>query len=193
LRLASFEAGFDARGRLIAWDHRVVAESVAGYRTGLTGSAPPSIDTIVMKGSSLPQYPIPNKLVEHIVETRGARLSSVRGVGVYDNAFAVESFLDEMAKALGRDPIDFRLDLSEGLEASFERIGGLGECTGTGGEVAAAARPVPRQIASTSTRLIGAAIWSRLGKTWPEVLRLQRVLADRMARSSFVSRKEDRQ
>jgi CO/xanthine dehydrogenase Mo-binding subunit len=113
LRLASFEAGFDARGRLIAWHHRVVPESVAGYRTRLTGSAPPSIDTIVMKGSSLPQYPIPNKLVEHVVETRGARLSSVRGVGVYDNAFAVESFLDEMAKALGRDPIDFRLDLSE--------------------------------------------------------------------------------
>jgi isoquinoline 1-oxidoreductase beta subunit len=108
------EAGFDAGGKLVAWHHRVVAESVAGYRAGLTGSAPPSIDSIVMKGSSLPQYPIPNKLVEHIVEARGARLSSVRGVGVYYNAFAVESFLDEMAKALGRDPIEFRLDLSEG-------------------------------------------------------------------------------
>jgi isoquinoline 1-oxidoreductase beta subunit len=107
------EAGFDAGGKLIAWHHRVVAESVAGYRAGLTGSAPPSIDSIVMKGSSLPQYPIPNKLVEHIVEARGARLSSVRGVGVYYNAFAVESFLDEMAKALGRDPMEFRLDLSE--------------------------------------------------------------------------------
>jgi len=108
------EAGFDGGGKLIAWHHRVVAESVAGYRAGLTGSTAPSIDAIVMKGSSLPQYPIPNKLVEHIVEARGARLSSVRGVGVYYNAFAVESFLDEMAKALRRDPIDFRLDLSEG-------------------------------------------------------------------------------
>jgi isoquinoline 1-oxidoreductase beta subunit len=108
------EAGFDAGGKLIAWHHRVVAESVAGYRAGLTGSAPPSIDTIVMKGSSLPQYPIANKFVEHIIETRGARLSSVRGVGVYYNAFAVESFLDEMAKALGQDPIAFRLELSQG-------------------------------------------------------------------------------
>jgi isoquinoline 1-oxidoreductase subunit beta len=110
----NIEAGFDAGGKLIAWHHRVVAESVAGYRAGLTGSAPPSIDAIVMKGSSLPQYPIPNKLVEHVIETRGARLSSVRGVGVYYNAFAVESFLDEMAKALGHDPIAFRLELSLG-------------------------------------------------------------------------------
>jgi isoquinoline 1-oxidoreductase beta subunit len=67
-----------------------------------------------MKGSPLPQYPIPNKLAEHVVEVRGARLSSVRGVGVYYNAFAVESFLDEIAKELARDPIAFRLALSEG-------------------------------------------------------------------------------
>jgi isoquinoline 1-oxidoreductase beta subunit len=108
------EAGFDAGGKLTAWHHRVVAESVAGYRAGLAGSTAPSLDAIVMKGSSLPQYPIPNKLAEHIVEARGARLSSVRGVGVYYNAFAVESFLDEIAKAFGQDPIAFRLDLCGG-------------------------------------------------------------------------------
>jgi len=108
------EAGFDAAGRLVAWHHRVVAESVAGYRATLTGTAAPALDAIVMKGSPLPQYPIPNKLAEHVVEVRGARLSSVRGVGVYYNAFAVESFLDEIAKALGRDPIELRLVLAEG-------------------------------------------------------------------------------
>ncbi|HEY2230852.1 MAG TPA: molybdopterin cofactor-binding domain-containing protein [Xanthobacteraceae bacterium] len=107
-------AGLDAAGKLIAWHHRVVAESVAGYRAGVTGTTPPPIDAIVMKGSPLPQYPIPNKLAEHVVETRGARLSSVRGVGVFYNAFAVESFLDEIAKALGKDPIAFRLELSQG-------------------------------------------------------------------------------
>jgi isoquinoline 1-oxidoreductase beta subunit len=35
-------------------------------------------------------------------------------VGVYYNAFAVESFLDEIARELGRDPIEFRLGLSAG-------------------------------------------------------------------------------
>jgi len=108
------EAGIDANGKLIAWHHRVVAESVAGYRAALTGTAPPRNDAIVMKGSPLPQYPIPNKLAEHVIETRGARLSSWRGVGVGYNAFAVESFLDEIAQAQGKDPVAFRLELSEG-------------------------------------------------------------------------------
>jgi hypothetical protein len=36
LRLASFEAGFDAGGKLIAWHHRVVAESVAEYAVNLS-------------------------------------------------------------------------------------------------------------------------------------------------------------
>jgi isoquinoline 1-oxidoreductase subunit beta len=108
------EAGLDAGGKLVAWHHRVVAESVAGYRATITGTAAPPLDGIVMKGSTLPQYPIANKLVEHVIETRGARLSSVRGVGVYYNAFAVESFLDEIAKELGKDPIALRLELSQG-------------------------------------------------------------------------------
>ena len=108
------EAGFDAGGKLFAWHHRVVAESVAGWRAGVLGVKPPSTDGIVMKGSPIPQYPIANKLAEHLVESRGARLSSWRGVGVGYNAFAIESFLDEIAQALGKDPVAFRLELSEG-------------------------------------------------------------------------------
>jgi isoquinoline 1-oxidoreductase beta subunit len=105
------EAGFDANGKLIAWHHRVVAESVVAYTSG---DPTPRMDRIVMKGSPIPQYPIPNKLAEHVIEARGARLSPWRGVGNGHNAFAAESFIDEMAKELAKDPIAFRLELSEG-------------------------------------------------------------------------------
>jgi len=109
------EAGFDANGKLIAWHHRVVAESVGGYMAVTAGRTPRAIDQIVMKGTPLPQYPIPNKLAEHVVENRGARLSPLRGVGNAHNGFAIESFLDEIAAAHGKDPLAYRLELSEGV------------------------------------------------------------------------------
>ena len=48
------EAGFDDSGKLIAWHHRIVAESVAGFRAAIAGTKPPTNDLIVMKGSPLP-------------------------------------------------------------------------------------------------------------------------------------------
>ena len=106
------EAGFDAKGKIVAWHHRVVAESVVAYTSG---DPTPRQDRIVMKGSPIPQYPIANKLAEHVIERRGARLSPWRGVGNGHNAFAVESFLDEIARDQGKDPIALRLELSEGV------------------------------------------------------------------------------
>jgi isoquinoline 1-oxidoreductase beta subunit len=108
------EAGFDAAGKLVAWHHRVVAESVAAYTSIAAGTAPPPVDRVVMEGSPIPQYPIPNKLAEHVIEVRGARLGAWRGVGNAYNCFAVESLLDEIAKDRGLDPVAFRLELSDG-------------------------------------------------------------------------------
>ncbi len=66
------EAGLDPNGKVIAWHHRVVAELVVAYTSG---DPTPRQDRIVMKGSPIPQYPIANKLAEHVIEARGARVS----------------------------------------------------------------------------------------------------------------------
>jgi isoquinoline 1-oxidoreductase beta subunit len=108
------EAGFDAGGKLIAWHHRVVAESVVAYAAAMAGATPAPTDRIVMKGSPIAQYPMQNKLAEHVVMPGRARIAPWRGVGNGHNAFAAETFIDEMAKELGKDPIAFRLELSEG-------------------------------------------------------------------------------
>ena len=106
------EAGFDADNKLVAWHHRVVAESVVAYSSG---DPRPRQDRIVMKGSPVPQYPVANKLAEHVIEDRGARLSPWRGVGNGHNAFAIESFVDELAANFGKDPLAYRLELTEGV------------------------------------------------------------------------------
>src|SRR5258707_15010484 len=89
------EAPVDPGGKLTAGHHRVGAESVAAYTAIANGTPPPPLDRVVMKGSPIPQYPIPNKLAEHVIEARGARLAAFRGVGNAYNAFAAESLLDE--------------------------------------------------------------------------------------------------
>jgi isoquinoline 1-oxidoreductase beta subunit len=109
------EAGFDEKGKLVAWHHRIVAESVVAYTAAMAGTRPAPLDRIVMKGSPIPQYPFANKLAEHVVMPGRARLAPWRGVGNGHNAFAAESFLDEIAKDLGKDTIDFRLEISEGV------------------------------------------------------------------------------
>jgi isoquinoline 1-oxidoreductase subunit beta len=108
------EAGFDAQGKVVAWHHRIVSESVVAYTAAMAGNKPPALDRIVMKGSPIAQYPIPNKLAEHVIQPGGTRLAPWRGVGNGHNAFAAECFLDEIASALSKDPIAFRLELSEG-------------------------------------------------------------------------------
>jgi isoquinoline 1-oxidoreductase beta subunit len=109
------EAGFDDSGKLVAWHHRIVSESVVAYTAAMAGTRPAPVDRIVMKGSPIPQYPFANKLAEHVIMPGRARLAPWRGVGNGHNAFAAESFLDEIAKELGKDPIAFRIEISEGV------------------------------------------------------------------------------
>ncbi|HXP93356.1 MAG TPA: molybdopterin cofactor-binding domain-containing protein [Candidatus Binatia bacterium] len=113
------EAGFDAGGKIVAWRHRVVSESVLNFMTdGQTGTK--ATDRIVMKGTQIPSYGIPNKLAEHVIQIRGARLSSYRGVGNGYNTFAVEGFLDEIARAKGQDPLALRRALAAGNPRAIE-------------------------------------------------------------------------
>jgi isoquinoline 1-oxidoreductase beta subunit len=113
------EAGFDAAGTLVAWHHRVVSESVLNFLTdGKSGTS--AVDRIVMKGSQIPSYGIPNKLAENVIQVRGARLSPYRGVGNGYNAFAVEGFIDEIARSRGQDPLAFRQALAAGNPRALE-------------------------------------------------------------------------
>src|ERR1700730_669343 len=54
-------------------------------------------------------YDIPNFHVEFVrAEPLGVPTGFWRGVGPNNNVFAIESFMDELAKKAGKDPVDFR-------------------------------------------------------------------------------------
>jgi nicotinate dehydrogenase subunit B len=60
--------------------------------------------------NAVPLYDFPNqRVVNHLITGMPLRVSALRTLGAYANVFAVESFMDELAAAAGRDPVAFRL------------------------------------------------------------------------------------
>lgn len=105
------EAALDANGNVIGWRHRVVGESVVAYRfteKALEGAK--GIDGILLEGAKH-EYAIPNQSIAYLRENRGIAVAAWRGIGAGYNKFVIECFIDELAAAQNKDPVQFRLDL----------------------------------------------------------------------------------
>jgi isoquinoline 1-oxidoreductase subunit beta len=103
-----FRASLDAQGAPTAWFTRVVGPGIVIQK----GRAPAgSIDNAAMEGVRNHAYAIPNVRVEWVNKDLGVPLGFWRSVGPSQNAFIVESFVDELAHAAGKDPYEYRRGL----------------------------------------------------------------------------------
>jgi isoquinoline 1-oxidoreductase beta subunit len=96
-----------ADGKIVGWKYRVSGSSImarwfpAGFQNGV------DIDAID-SATDMP-YDIPHFHVEYVrAEPPAVPTGFWRGVGPNNNVFAIESFMDELAKKAGKDPVDFR-------------------------------------------------------------------------------------
>ena len=64
-----------------------------------------------IRNAALPYVVGGQRIVHHLVVDQPVRVSSLRTLGAFANVFAIESFMDELAEAAGRDPLAYRLDL----------------------------------------------------------------------------------
>ena len=101
--------GLDANGRLIAWHHRVVSDRVLAFMDPVRWKVMKGRDNIAMRGTELPTYDVADRLAEGLQQDTGMRTAPLRAIGVGQNAFANEVFMDEVASKLGIDPVQFRL------------------------------------------------------------------------------------
>lgn len=105
-------------GKALALDGRVAAPSVTRQSMArMTGNPPPGPDKGHVEGMFNQPYKIPNYRVSGHLADLAVPIGFWRSVGNSFNGFFMESFVDEMAIAAGRDPLAFRLELAEGEHA----------------------------------------------------------------------------
>ncbi|WP_170758817.1 xanthine dehydrogenase family protein molybdopterin-binding subunit [Ruegeria lacuscaerulensis] len=123
-------------GQAVLIDAQVASQScthqAVSRMTGFTGGGP---DKVLVEGIFNQPYAVPNYRISGHIADLDIPVGFWRSVGNSHNGFFHETFMDEMAHAAGRDPLDFRLELMKNehapsagcLEAVREMSGWTGQ------------------------------------------------------------------
>ncbi|HHQ48215.1 MAG TPA: xanthine dehydrogenase family protein molybdopterin-binding subunit [Acidobacteria bacterium] len=113
--------------RVLAWHHKLVAPSILEQ---LWPGSVHGVDEMAVSGAKDLPYAIPAIRVEYVMANTPVPIMWWRSVYASQNAFANEAFLDEIARAIGKDPVKLRLELLENaprlrkvVEVAAEGIG----------------------------------------------------------------------
>ncbi|PAY08006.1 aldehyde dehydrogenase [Bradyrhizobium sp. UFLA03-84] len=151
---------FDADNNLVALHYRLSGQSIlfsVRPEALQNGMDPAAFQGVAQSGEAAIGYSVPNLLVEHSMRNPHVPPGFWRGVNVNHNAIYMECFMDELAQAVGQDPLEFRRKLMGKhpkhlavLNAVAEKIGwgtpapqgvyrGIAQVMGYGSYVAGAA------------------------------------------------------
>ena len=105
-------AGLDADGKLVGLHVRVSGQSINATLnpTGIVGGK----DMRQLQGyyaepgDAQLGYTVPNLLIEYVMRNTHVPVGPWRGVNTNQNGVYMECFMDEVAKAAGKDPLEFR-------------------------------------------------------------------------------------
>jgi isoquinoline 1-oxidoreductase beta subunit len=134
-------------GRIDGWTHRITGAAIIAR--WLPPAFQKGIDIDAVDSAVDMPYDIPNFRVEYVRrEPPTVPTGFWRGVGPNNNVFAIESFMDELARKAGKDPVAFRiamLDKAPRLKAAVEMVA---QKSGWGGALPArAGRGISAQVA----------------------------------------------
>lgn len=102
-------AGLDAEGNISGWEHRIVSQSIftgTGFEEFVVHDG---VDHSTVEGTSDTTYAIPDMHVDVHHPEVGVPPLWWRSVGHTHTAYVMETMMDELAQAAGRDPVAFRL------------------------------------------------------------------------------------
>lgn len=107
--VSDLAAAIGSDGKPIAFTHRLTSQSITGRVFGL----PAEVQDPLMTEALVPAYVVPEFRFDVVKFDAGLRVGYWRSVSHFLNAFANESFADELAKNAGQDPVAFRLSMLE--------------------------------------------------------------------------------
>ena len=105
--LHQLSAVLDGAGWPVAFTHRLIAPSISGQKGQL---GPNGIDPDLPDEAAF-VYGLPNVSLEYVLAETPVPLGWMRSVYALQAAFASESFIDELAAAAGKDPLEYRLHM----------------------------------------------------------------------------------
>ncbi|MDP4300849.1 xanthine dehydrogenase family protein molybdopterin-binding subunit [Leptothrix discophora] len=109
MHLHTARIGFDEKGRITAWDHVIVGQSILAGSPFESFMVKGGIDETAVEGMKEP-YAIPMRLTVHHPKVNVPVLWW-RSVGSTHTAFVMETLVDEIARTTKQDPVAYRLAL----------------------------------------------------------------------------------
>jgi len=109
ISMAKFTGGLDEKGNLTGLHMRISGQSINAWLRP-DGNLP-GVDMRQLQGVGADEFgylAIPNLLVDYAMRNTHVPVGPWRGVNLNQNAFYLECFMDELAHAAGRDPLEFR-------------------------------------------------------------------------------------
>jgi isoquinoline 1-oxidoreductase beta subunit len=129
-------AGLDANGNPVTWINTIVGQSIMAGSPFEAAMVKNGIDPTSVEGAAELPYAIPNVLVDLHSPKVAVPVQWWRSVGHTHTGFAVESFIDELAHAAGKDPYEYRRALLQKSPRDLGVLNLVAEKSGWG-------KPVP--------------------------------------------------
>ena len=112
ITMAKMTAGLDEAGNLTSLHARISGQSILAYLA--PSSLQNGVDRAQFQGWATDEFgymAIPDLLIDHAMRNTHVPVGFWRGVNTNQNAFYMESFIDEVAHAANKDPLEFRRTL----------------------------------------------------------------------------------
>ena len=114
LYVHKIRAGLGKDGKIAGWHHRIVGQSILAGSPFESVMVKDGIDVTSIEGALHPPYAMGSFYLDLHSPRTGVPVLWWRSVGSTHTAYTVETIMDELAEAAGKDPLEFRRTLMAG-------------------------------------------------------------------------------